>query len=1082
MVRKYSLFFISLILNISLFAQVNKNGIPFIKNYAPNDYDAAEQNWAVCEDQRGVIYVANNDDGVLEFDGNKWNKIPIANGSIVRSLAYSNGTVYVGGVDEFGYLAPNKLGEMQYVTLIDQLDSTEFKDVWKIFTDEKDVYFCSDKKIYKYSEKSLSKIYRNKEGSFLSFYVNGKIYWGHYDDGLYELTKDSVILSNGGDFFKEKDVFVMLPWSESEILVSTMHHGLYIYNSTTGLVKDFVLPGENFKHLTSELNNSLIYNGIKLSNGNYALATLNNGCLVFTPEGELIYKLDKENGLQDLTVINLYESYNGHLWLGLNKGISFVELNTPFTRLGQEYGIEGIILTVIRYNETLLVATNIGLYYLDYNINKQPLFKKVQFEGTVSYLEVFLDKISGETRLFLGTQYGLLEYKGKDKEPDKISEEEYEIDFIYQSKTNPNNIYIGTKSGLVLIEYKNGKWIDHGSVKEDFKAEILTVVEDKNGDIWLGTSLNGIIKLDSDHVLTKFNEEHGLPDTKNIRAYAIGYQIVVCTKKGVYYYSIDKDRFEKYQGFGEKYFNSNDEVKYIEKVSDKEYWIIAVDQNTGVEYLDKITISQDRIITITDIPFKRLVNKSFYKVTPDNKNGVWIATSDAIYNYQEKLSEDFTRYYNSLIRKVEMGIDSVVFYGTYYQDTTKFIVDVKQPDELKTVAKYKDNSFVFFYTTPYMPSDEIKYSYKLEGFDDNWSSWETKTERGYTNLDEGNYTFKVKARNIYGIESEVIEYQFSIKPPWYKTIVAYFFYLVLAVFIVIIIVKIYTRRLELEKIRLEKIVKERTEEVVKQKDEIEKQRDEIADKNRSITDSIEYASRIQTAVLPSNEYANEILPEHFILFRPRDIVSGDFYWMTKKDNLLVLIAADCTGHGVPGAFMSMLGVSFLNEIVNRHDITTASVILNDLRRDVKKTLGQEGKEGEAKDGMDIALCIVDLENMKMQYAGAYNPMYLYRNNELTEVKADRMPIGIYIKEKESFTNNEIDLRKGDTFYIFSDGFQDQFGGEDGQKFKTKNFKNLLLEIHQKPMVEQRDILDKTIDDWRGKWEQVDDIIVLGVRV
>ena len=204
--------------------------------------------------------------------------------------------------------------------------------------------------------------------------------------------------------------------------------------------------------------------------------------------------------------------------------------------------------------------------------------------------------------------------------------------------------------------------------------------------------------------------------------------------------------------------------------------------------------------------------------------------------------------------------------------------------------------------------------------------------------------------------------------------------------------------------------------------------------------------------------------------------------MTKREHQLVLIAADCTGHGVPGAFMSMLGVSFLNEIVNRHEITEASAILNSLRADIKKTLGQEGKEGEAKDGMDIALCIIDLEKMKMQYAGAYNPLYLFRNNELIEVKADRMPIGIYIKEKESFTNNDIDLQKDDVFYIFSDGYQDQFGGEDGQKFKTKNYKQLLLEIHQKPMAEQREILDKKIDEWRGKWEQVDDIIILGVRV
>ena len=191
-----------------------------------------------------------------------------------------------------------------------------------------------------------------------------------------------------------------------------------------------------------------------------------------------------------------------------------------------------------------------------------------------------------------------------------------------------------------------------------------------------------------------------------------------------------------------------------------------------------------------------------------------------------------------LIIKVQLGIDVVVFWGTYYQDTSNLIIDVKQPEALFNVVPYKNNSFNVYYSTLFVPTDEIKYSYKLEGFDDEWSNWDTKTERGYTNLDHGHYTFKVKEKNIYGIESEEIQYELSIKPPFYKTLVAYFFYMVLAVFIIIVIVKIYTRRLELEKIRLEQIVKERTEEVVKQKDEIEKQRDEIADKNRSITDSI----------------------------------------------------------------------------------------------------------------------------------------------------------------------------------------------------------------------------------------------------
>ncbi len=260
-----------------------------------------------------------------------------------------------------------------------------------------------------------------------------------------------------------------------------------------------------------------------------------------------------------------------------------------------------------------------------------------------------------------------------------------------------------------------------------------------------------------------------------------------------------------------------------------------------------------------------------------------------------------------------------------------------------------------------------------------------------------------------------------------------------------------------------------------QNDKIERQKDEI-------TDSIKYAKRIQTAILPSEEMSHELLPEHFIYFRPRDIVSGDYYWMTKIENKVIFTAADCTGHGVPGAFMSMLGVSFLNEIVSKGNNLEPHIILNELRRYVKNTLGQTGKEGEAKDGMDIAMCVLDTDTMKLQYAGAYNPLYICRTGELLEYKADRMPIGIYIREKESFTLHEIDLQKGDTFYIFSDGFVDQFGGENGGKFKAKPFKKLLLSIQEQSMQEQYLTLDRTMTEWRGEMEQIDDIIVIGVRV
>lgn len=268
-----------------------------------------------------------------------------------------------------------------------------------------------------------------------------------------------------------------------------------------------------------------------------------------------------------------------------------------------------------------------------------------------------------------------------------------------------------------------------------------------------------------------------------------------------------------------------------------------------------------------------------------------------------------------------------------------------------------------------------------------------------------------------------------------------------------------------------------------QNEEISRQRDQIMAQKQAITDSIQYASRIQSALLPPEKVLSNLLPDdHFIFFKPRDIVSGDFYWFAEADNKIIAAAADCTGHGVPGAFMSMLGVTFLTEIVNKIEDLKANEILNELRANVIKSLHQTGKENEAKDGMDIALSIIDLENMELQFAGAYNPLYLIRNGELIQTKANKMPIGIYFRGEKPFTNNTIKIKKGDILYMFSDGFVDQFGGEQGRKFMAKNFKNLLLSIHKNSMAEQKEILNKELIKWRGSIEQIDDIIVLGIKI
>jgi len=260
-----------------------------------------------------------------------------------------------------------------------------------------------------------------------------------------------------------------------------------------------------------------------------------------------------------------------------------------------------------------------------------------------------------------------------------------------------------------------------------------------------------------------------------------------------------------------------------------------------------------------------------------------------------------------------------------------------------------------------------------------------------------------------------------------------------------------------------------------------KQKNEIEIQNKNLTDSINYAERIQSAMFPSNCILPTNLFEYFILFKPLDIVSGDFYWFKRNNNSIFIAAADCTGHGVPGAFMSILGLTFLNELVNKDVTINANEVLTRLKDHVIKTLHQKKNNRSTRDGMEMALFILDLENNKLQFSGARRPLYLVRDKTLTELTGDRMPLGIYDDGESLFTNKEIEFKKDDIVYLFSDGYVDQLGGPDRKTFKTKKFKELLINICHLPMNEQKEVLETTLEEWRLNIEQIDDILVLGIK-
>jgi tetratricopeptide (TPR) repeat protein len=305
-------------------------------------------------------------------------------------------------------------------------------------------------------------------------------------------------------------------------------------------------------------------------------------------------------------------------------------------------------------------------------------------------------------------------------------------------------------------------------------------------------------------------------------------------------------------------------------------------------------------------------------------------------------------------------------------------------------------------------------------------------------------------------------------------------------FVLMALVALMVLRNFLQKRRDNKKIVEQNDQILKINEELKELNETAHKQNDEILSSIKYAQRIQSAILPPEAYINELLNENFIFYRPKEIVSGDFYWIKQVKNYIILVCADCTGHGVPGAFMSMLGISCLNEIVQRREVTQANLILNELRKQIKQSLRQSGEKELSRDGMDMALCVIDLKENLMQYSGAYIPLYIINSNNgepvLKEIKADAMPVGVHFVSDKPFTNHEIHVEIGDNFYISSDGFIDQTGGTDKTKFNSHKFKKLLLEIHNQPMYEQRQILDHTLEKWMGLNPQRDDILVIGFRV
>ncbi len=985
------------------------DGVHFV-NYTTENGLADGGVKALFVDSKGNVWMGHQSGGVSFFDGEGFKIHPVTdslssdvtsfvldNKSALWVTTYGDGLVRLDNPYEFD---PEKIEYQQYKggSLSDIVISgcTAKGD---------SLFFITGTGIRKYNAEDNSFERYSPEGLSTYFAITsmledkkGDIWIGSYHGGLYRYIKET-------NEFKIYDIRDGLASNWVSTIIEDSQGNIWLGTWGGGVSK---FDGERFKTFNNSngLEDLKIWKIAEDFEGNILVATHEHGIAIF--KGERFVTYGEEDGLINQQVWAVSQDKGGKYWIGTNKGVSV--FNSTSGRNGIKFAHYDMktnnIGDQIRYlkrdiNDNMWIGTNDnGVSMFNYKSGRfeyNPVINRYVSNNIVTAMDV-----DNNNQLWVGTMAGLIYYDIKEDQSTRLSQVDglngKDISAIYVD--SKDRVWVGINNkGLNIIEGTTFK-----KVEFDGMVTPKCMVEDKDGNVLIGTLTKGILVCDGEKIIKTITESDGLLsnliaqlniDDKN--------NIFVGTSRGL---------------------NKIDVKGKIHVYTEKSGF-------TGIEAKDNAT-------------FK------------DKDGNLWFGTVNGVVKYQPKM--DYCADPEPLTH-----ID-------------KMLINRKNREMISNQSlNYLENDITFEYNSICLNNpDAVQYQIMLEPADKEWRPVTTQTVATYSSLAPGKYAFKVKAKNSAGVwNSNPVMYEFNIKPPFYKTWWFILSAIALGIIGIVSYIKVREKNLIKEKKILEDKVEERTAEVVQKSIELEK-------KNKDITDSIRYAKRIQTAVLPP-----EIpFDDTFIFFRPKDIVSGDFYWIETIGNKEMIAAVDCTGHGVPGAFLSILGHSMLTKIVREYGILEPAKILDQLDLEIINALHQKNVKGErvVNDGMDLALICYNKDTQILEYSGGYNPLIRIRAGELEEIKADRFPIGMTtVHDNKKFTNHEIKVEKGDAYYIFSDGYADQFGGEDGRKLRKKNLKDILIAIQNKTMEEQGTYLEEYILEWMKNHDQIDDIVFVGRR-
>ncbi len=1025
-------------------------------NYLPSQYNAADQNRCVIQDLYGRIFVANND-GVLINDGADWVRFDTP--FLCLSLAKDESEqIFVAGDGNFGKIVQNKKGAYGFQSLDTLLPKKERElgRFWTIIPLKGHVYFCSNEKILDYDYKSIKTITAGEEGFHTFFKVEDHLIVREKGKGLKILSVNNelVFLKDGEQFANNDNPVRAIIKGKEKLQYIITPKGVYELNFDKTLpelstIKSIKTPIDNW------LNEKTVYCAANIGQSDLAFGSVNGGLLITTQNFKPVKYINSTNDLQDDGVNYIYNDVQGHIWLALAKGISFIEFNSPVTKFTKADGIIGTVEACIFYKQTPYLATDKGV--LKYNATT------LKFEETNLTERSWCIATVGE-KLVVGSRYGM---HVLDNDNFKlIYETPNDLHFIFVHPDKKDLIYIGTETGYAK-GILNGITFTPQAEFFDLNEDIRSIALNNDQAIVFSTTESGIYieKEQSKKLIHIDNKEGGLPNLKEPYLFNYGNKVLIATDTGVY--ALHQKGNSYFVSMNSDFDSLNKKLVIINKAT-------TIKNDIWLTYAKKDDPRAREIIvclekTKNGFEKKSLqlsrIKESNVKSFCYNDSLVYIGTNNGLYCYDITLKEP-TYFLNTIISSMSFGNDTSLIYSNLNPKT-----------ELKDIVLGFKNNFIkiILGASDYMDKNELQFQYYLEGRDQGFGAPTSNNLVKYDHLYEGDYVFHVKSKNILGVPGQEIKIKFTVLPPWYRTIWAYVIYALLFLLVVYLAIRLNSKRLIEQNIKLENIITDRTKEINKQKLEIEH-------KNHEITDSINYAKGIQDSILPGMGEVKKTWQDLFIFFQPKDIVSGDFYWFKQINNHEFLIAcADCTGHGVPGGFMSMICSGKLHDAAK--ETTEPDKILFLANNSIKETLRQQN-EGKSKDGMEICLLKINTQTREVKYAGANRPLWILNNlsKEVSEVKPTKASVASFTEFNFNYELHTLQLNENDVLYASTDGYPDQFGGPGGKKYMSKKMKGFLSDISDKTMPEQEMLLRKDINDWMTGLEQVDDLLVIGVKL